>query len=249
MVVCLSRAGDRELSVTAGRLVMEPCGCSAGIGEWFVISVGGGEAEEFWLDANGWPQPVTGRRDSPSGGGTSGGAVQEVMHRRPMPCLRTPRELVTSTAALLAGDDADPRVRFFRSGAVLALNWVHGLADQAPVSRAPIPLPCLLDAVQEYAAAAQLAATDDVQADRSRQAVGRLVARGCEAYLLWCCVPDTPTPALLDRNADRAAVVALLGDVGRHLAGLPEVDRGPVRFPLLPGSRYAADGSRISLDG
>jgi hypothetical protein len=158
-----------------------------------------------------------------------------------MPCLRSPRELVAATTALVTRDAADPRYRTLLTGALLAANWLHGFSDRAPVSGRELPQPSFVQATREYADAALVAAGYGGLPEVGACDATRLVGRGAEAYLLWYCFPETLTPALLDADASRAEVFALIGEVGRGPGGLygPGVSAAPL--PPLAGAQVTVD--------
>jgi hypothetical protein len=184
--------------------------------------------EQWWVDTAGWVQPARGVSGPP---GQGQAAAAQVVRMRPMPCQRTAAELVEATVALLGRPATDARLALFRRGALLAMDWVHARTDRAPVSNTELPRPTLVEAVAEYAVAWQIATSPDDFMTPKRRGIGRIVAHGAEAYLLWYCFPEAPTPALLEPATGDAEVLALLGEVGGPATTGREV------LPELPGTR------------
>ena len=190
--------------------------------------------QEYWVDDVGW---VRSTADETSPSTSNRGAAAAASALRPMPCQRRAAEVVDATVALTTKAIRDGRAQLFRRGAVLAMDWVHERADMAPVTNVCQPWPSLVDAVAEYAVAWRIAATPDDFMAPTQRGIARLVAHGVEAYLLWYCFPEAPTPALLDRASDEAGVLAELGAVGGPKSTGTEV------FPQLAGTRVGFDAT------
>jgi hypothetical protein len=163
---------------------------------------------------------------------------------RPFPSPRGDVVVVTASRALLPWlQSADVRAKALAVGAFLASEWVTGSASTSPILGEQLPDPNLREVTCEYGFAALVAAGLVPMPTEAPGAgwtdLGRLVARGVEAWLGWFVWADVPVPGFLRPGAERH-VFEMLGEVGLGDAGLDGPTISRYSFPALPGARVIA---------
>lgn len=157
---------------------------------------------------------------------------------RPAAMVRSWPDLTGAVVALRPRlTDPDVRVKGLAVGAFAAWRWVTGGASTSPVTREDVPEASFRDQVAECALATMVAGGvlpapyTDGWTD-----LGRIVARGSEAWLVWWLWRSAPTPPLLRADATTAEVRAMVGVVGSGPQGLDGPQVSQAAFPAMPGA-------------
>jgi hypothetical protein len=162
---------------------------------------------------------------------------------RPGPSARPCDELSAAVAGLrpwLRSDDA--RVKALAVGAFRACRWVTGGSTETPVSTEQVAESSLRDQLAEWTLATMVAAGFlPAPVTEGWSDLGRLLARGSEAWFLWWLWPAVPCPALLRPGSRYAEAAVMLGDVGTGAEGLHGPSISAAAFPTLSGAWLLPD--------